>query len=113
MFSVPSFRDGPKDQTRNLEIPRCAIAHLRFDASHRPGMTKHKPQPLNQPWASPVNEKYRPAAVRAQETTSIALSSCMPLSPRISASEITESTNEATSAQRGQFLRRCAASQTK
>ena len=23
-----SFRDGPKDQTRNLEIPRCAIAHL-------------------------------------------------------------------------------------
>ena len=34
-----SFRDGPKDQTRNLEIPRCAIAHLRFDASHRPGMT--------------------------------------------------------------------------
>jgi hypothetical protein len=29
---LPSFRDGPKDQTRNLEIPRCAIAHLRFDA---------------------------------------------------------------------------------
>src|ERR1700738_2812388 len=27
---TPSFRDGPKDQTRNLEIPRCAIAHLRF-----------------------------------------------------------------------------------
>src|SRR5665647_2090638 len=34
----PSFRDGPKDQTGNLEvrvandieIPRCAIAHLRF-----------------------------------------------------------------------------------
>ena len=23
----------------NLEIPRCAIAHLRFDASHRPGLT--------------------------------------------------------------------------
>src|ERR1700675_1467822 len=36
---MPSFRDGPKDQTRNLEIPRCAIAHLWFDASHRPGMT--------------------------------------------------------------------------
>src|SRR5438477_2281138 len=31
-----------KDQTRNLEIPRCAIAHLRFDASHRPGMTATK-----------------------------------------------------------------------
>ena len=26
-------------RTRNLEIPRCAIAHLRFGASHRPGMT--------------------------------------------------------------------------
>src|SRR5579859_7193213 len=24
---LPSFRDGPKDQTRNLEILRCAIAH--------------------------------------------------------------------------------------
>jgi len=24
---APSFRDGPKDQTRNLEILRCAIAH--------------------------------------------------------------------------------------
>ena len=23
----------------NLEIPRCAIAHLSFDASHRPGVT--------------------------------------------------------------------------
>jgi hypothetical protein len=23
----------------NLEIPRCAIAHLRFNAAHRPGMT--------------------------------------------------------------------------
>src|SRR5450631_363187 len=37
-----SFRDGPKDQTRNPRIPRCAIAHLRFDASHRPGMTASK-----------------------------------------------------------------------
>ena len=25
--SVSLFRDGPKDQTRNLEILRCAIAH--------------------------------------------------------------------------------------
>src|ERR1700679_1446398 len=32
----PSFRDGPKDQTRNLEIPRRAIARLGFDAAHRP-----------------------------------------------------------------------------
>ena len=27
MCETPSFRDGPKDQTRNLEILRCAIAH--------------------------------------------------------------------------------------
>src|SRR6202011_3682893 len=26
-------------RTRNLEVPRCAIAHLRFDAAHRPGTT--------------------------------------------------------------------------
>src|SRR5882757_2889490 len=34
--ALPSFRDGPKDQTRNLEILRCAIAH---HSSHfvRPG----------------------------------------------------------------------------
>src|SRR5256885_10664081 len=32
-----SFRAGPQDRTRNLEIPRCAIAHLRF--ASRPGMT--------------------------------------------------------------------------
>jgi hypothetical protein len=29
----PSFRDGPKDQTRNLEIPGSRFA--------RPGMTRH------------------------------------------------------------------------
>ena len=34
-----SFRGVAKRRTRNLEIPRCAIAHLRFDATHRPGMT--------------------------------------------------------------------------
>jgi hypothetical protein len=28
----PSFRDGPQDQTRNLEIPGSMLAH-------RPGMT--------------------------------------------------------------------------
>src|SRR5665213_756579 len=37
--ALSSFRDGSQDQTRNLEIPRCAIVHLRFDASHRSGMT--------------------------------------------------------------------------
>jgi hypothetical protein len=30
-FHTPSFRDGPKDQTRNLEIPGSRFAH--------PGMT--------------------------------------------------------------------------
>src|SRR3981189_1249314 len=68
---------------------------------------------LNQPRASPVKEKYSPAAVRAHETISMPLSSCRPLSPTICTSEMTDSTNEATSAQRGQFLRRWAASQTK
>ena len=34
---------------------------------------------LNQPTASPVKEKYSPAAVSAQDTTSMALSSCTPL----------------------------------
>src|ERR1700733_6848041 len=43
-YSIPSFRDGPKDQTRNLEIPGSmrslssgrAFARTRW---HRPGMT--------------------------------------------------------------------------
>jgi len=47
------------------------------------------------------------------ETISMPLSSCRPLSPMICTSEMIESTNAAASAQRGQFLRRCAASQTK
>src|SRR3981189_3115015 len=33
-------------QTRNLEIPRCAIAHLRFAAARRPGMTIVEKLPL-------------------------------------------------------------------
>src|SRR5450759_2008875 len=41
------------------------------------------------------------------------LSNWTPLSPMTCASEITESTRAAASTQRGQFLRRCAASQTK
>ena len=44
---MPSFRgvraaNEPGIQKLWRDIPRCAIAHLRFDASHRPGMT-----PLN------------------------------------------------------------------
>src|ERR1700682_6771034 len=34
-----SFRGDAKRRTRNLEIPRCAIAHLRSGASDHPGMT--------------------------------------------------------------------------
>src|SRR6185437_10192604 len=40
-FFGRSFRDGPKDQTRNLEILRCAIAHHSSMLAHRPGMTVH------------------------------------------------------------------------
>src|ERR1700694_534500 len=29
MWPMPSFRDASKTRTRNLDIPRCAIAHLR------------------------------------------------------------------------------------
>ena len=43
----------------------------------------------------------------------MALSSCTPLSPITWISEITDKTNAAASAQRGQFLRCWAASQTK
>src|SRR5450755_1466027 len=84
-------------------------------ARRAPLPTLHFPDSyaLNQPLASPVKEKYSPAAVRMQETISIALSTCTPLSPVICNSEITESPNEATSTQRGQFLRFWAASQTK
>ncbi len=34
-----SFRGGPQDRTRNLEILRCAIAH-RSSRFASPGMTK-------------------------------------------------------------------------
>src|SRR6266508_1002649 len=45
---------------------------------------------LNQPTASPVKEKYNPAAVSAQEITSMPLSNCTPLSPITCTSEITD-----------------------
>src|SRR6266567_5633051 len=102
--STPSFRGDAKHRTRNLEISGFAA----FDAPRN-----DEGYALNQPRASPVKEKYSPAAVSAQETISMPLSNCSPLSPIICTSEMTESTREATSAQRGQFLRRCAASQTK
>src|ERR1700704_1596780 len=96
-------------------IPRCVQLHIwgcAALAQTRNARAKNV-YALNQPRASPVKEKYSPAAVRAHETISMPLSSCRPLSPTICTSEMTDSTNEATSAQRGQFLRRWAASQTK
>src|ERR1700680_3128963 len=38
-----SFRGDAKHRTRNLEIPRCAIAHLRSGPSDHPGMTEETP----------------------------------------------------------------------
>src|SRR5271170_4916350 len=42
----PSFRDGPKDQTRNLELLRCAIAHR---SSHLRCAPEWQPQSPHQP----------------------------------------------------------------
>src|SRR5258705_12266975 len=39
-IQTPSFRGDAKHRARNLEIPRCAIAHLRSGPSDHPGMTK-------------------------------------------------------------------------
>src|SRR5215472_13272184 len=36
---ISSFRGDAKHRTRNLEIPRCAIAHLWSGPSDHPGMT--------------------------------------------------------------------------
>src|SRR5665647_1957138 len=38
-----SFRGASKMRTRNLEIPQCAIAHLRSGPSDHPGMTLRGP----------------------------------------------------------------------
>src|SRR6202011_3623930 len=59
---------------------RCGACHraaLRADPLASP---RNDDYALNQPLASPVKEKYKPAAVRAQETISMALSSSRPLS---------------------------------
>src|SRR6266436_7255294 len=41
-LGLPSFRGASETRTRNLEIPRCAIAHLRPGPSGHPGMTSFK-----------------------------------------------------------------------
>src|SRR5882672_1001122 len=38
-IQTPSFRGDAKHRTRNLEIPRCASAHLRSGPADHPGMT--------------------------------------------------------------------------
>src|SRR5882672_4105501 len=43
-YSALSFRGDAKHRTRNLEIPRCAIAHLRSGRSDHPGMTASRRQ---------------------------------------------------------------------
>src|SRR6202795_3232261 len=40
IFLSVSFRGDAKRRTRNLEIPRCAIAHLRSGPADHPGMTE-------------------------------------------------------------------------
>src|SRR6185437_3183082 len=110
--SVQDSRDDRSYRTSVIPDAPCGAdpesRDSGFDASHRPGMTIRNVHPLNQPCASPVKEKYSPAAVSEQETISMALSSSTPLSPIVCASETTDSTSEATSTQRGQFFRRWA-----
>src|ERR1700720_2434994 len=101
---------------RHSGAPRSGepgISRFRVRCYASPRNDEAKNYALNQPCASPVKEKYKPAAVSAQDTTSMVLSICSPPSPTIWNSEITESASEASSTQRGQFFRRWAASQTK
>src|SRR5579871_604574 len=41
-----SFRGDAQHRTRNLEIPRCAIAHLRSGPSGHPGMATTRIYPM-------------------------------------------------------------------
>ena len=105
----PDRRDRVQDRPRRgspcrgRQDPRRCRARLRRVFRYA----------LNQPLASPVKEKYSPAAVSTQETISMPVSNSRPFTPIICTSEIAESTSAAASIQRGQFLRRRAASQTK
>src|SRR5258707_10934788 len=90
--SAPSFtawcaaEPGPYQAPAFVTVP--ALRSGMKNAAPRPG--HESDYALNQPLASPVKEKYSPAAVRAQETTSIALSSCNPPAPITCSSETTE-----------------------
>src|SRR6185437_14970874 len=51
----PSFRDGPKARTRNLEILRCAMAHHSSSLSRRPGMSVERVlHPRTKQWETPM-----------------------------------------------------------
>src|SRR5712672_2542585 len=111
---LPSLRHSGMVRRTRPQVRNCAPGNLEIPGSMlriAPEMTM--PHALNQPLASPVKEQYSPASVSAQDTMSTKLSSCTPLSPITCVNEIVDSTSAAASAQRGQFLRRCAASQTK
>src|ERR1700752_5376668 len=45
MLYPSSFRGDAQHRARNLEIPRCAIAHLRSGPSDHPGITEEKHGP--------------------------------------------------------------------
>src|SRR5664279_2757911 len=105
------IRHAALPRARCLRPPIPWFRVYRIPPDHAAVATAN--HPLNQPCASPVKEKYSPAAVSAQETISMALSSSTPLEPIVCASEMTDSTSEASSTQRGQFFRRRAARPTK
>ena len=99
-----AYRVG-KAQRAHQRSTNCVASDGGHDAKRAFAYAAHA-HALNQPTASPVKEKYSPAAVSAQEITSMPLSNSTPLTPMICTSEITDSTKAAANTQRGQFLRR-------
>src|SRR4051795_1770639 len=83
---IESFRDGPQDQTRNLEILRCAIAH---HSSLSPRMTKIKnqkvaPMPVVlDPDAAAVYKAFQEAGRPPYETVTPAEARQMYLNARL------------------------------
>ena len=77
-FHGNSLQDSARGRSRHCRV-RGVLAQRNN------GLTST--QPLNQPCPSPVKEKYRPAAVSAQDTISIALSSWRPFWPMSTTSE--------------------------
>src|SRR4051812_45150072 len=71
-----SFRDGPKDQTRNLEIPGSRFA--------RPGMTAQKKSPVLRPGF--FNSEPEAAYAASSATAASSLSASASASPSAPAS---------------------------